>query len=140
MLSFFHREKSSEPVAVFAIETGSVALSVIHVSPSGQGRIVAVHRKALDIKISDSPQDMMRKTAARMDEILNDMFKKKRAYLVARARTLVLLGASWNVSWRERVSIKKDKPFRVTNDTIKESVEDAFKASHSGLSIISSHV
>ena len=140
MFSFLKSKFVEKSVAVFAVETGGVTLTVVQIGADGKGQIAYAKRRSLETLPDDSPKDTLRKLSDRIEDIFQEISALKHHHLISKARTLVLLGSPWNLSWKESIVVQKDKPFRVTDDFIKDAVKNAFTKTHKGLSIISSHV
>lgn len=140
MFSFLKPKPKVHPVAVFALETDSVTLTIVNVSEEKGGEVILVVRHSLGAVEGDSAADMIRKATTKMEQIFKDLFDTKRAHLISHASSLTLFGASWNISWKDKIVVKKDKPFHITKSLITDSVRDAFVSAHAGFSIISSHV
>lgn len=135
-----NRIPNHDTVAVISIETGSIVLTVVRVTPDSKSHIIYVRTLDLESRTEDTQGDILRRASTKIDEIFREITANKRSYLISRAKTLVLLSAPWNLSWREKVAIKRDTPFRITRDFIRESVENTFNSKHSDLSIISTHL
>ncbi|MES2060130.1 MAG: hypothetical protein V4438_03805 [Patescibacteria group bacterium] len=133
------KKPEAKTVATFAVESGSVTLTVIRISGK-EAKIIFINRKSVNIEKQDAPKDALRKTIAKIEEIFAELLHQKFFHVIAKSKTLMLLGSSWSIAWRESVSIKKDKPFRLTKAFIKESIDQKFKSGHADLQIISSHL
>ncbi len=140
MFSFLRPKSEGQIIAVFAVESGSVALTISRLKEAEAGSVVYVDRRALDIKDGDTPADCLRKTTNKIEEILNSLFARKYFHIIAKSKTLILLGSPWSISFAETIEIKKEKPFKLTEAFVKTSIEDKFGSTHADLDIVSSHL
>jgi hypothetical protein len=144
MFSFFKKREKDKVVAVVVMESGSVTLTVVSLAGKdtlqSPGRILFFTRHNLPMNEGESMDDMLRHSSSMIDEAFKDLQKSKAFNLVSSAKALVLLGSPWNLSWSQNIKIKRDKPFRLTKETIRKSVHDNFDPTHPDMEIISSHV
>src|SRR3989344_1425652 len=138
--SFFNSKPAASPIAVFSIESGCIVLTIIDFDKDRKGELVYISRVSLESDVKLAPQELLRYACQKIDGMLKRLFDEKHTYAIARAKVLVILGSPWHISWSDKVLVKKERNFRVTENLINDSISESFNTTHKGMIILGKRI
>jgi hypothetical protein len=138
-LSLFHSKKESKHLALISVETGRITFSVCNLNADRSQRVLYVAKYPFAADETPSGSELARKIVEKIDVAFDDLIKRD-AHALSGADALIMLGSPWHISWSDQVTLTKDKPFKVTDALIDETVTKSFETSHKNLLIIGKHV
>jgi hypothetical protein len=138
--SKFFGKKQSKNIVLISTETGHLTFSIAERHPDLSEKIlyVATYPTLADSALSGT--ELARKIISSIDLAFDDLLKHRASDLLHHADVVVLLGSPWHISWSDEVLLDKDKPFKVTQALLNDTISKSFETSHSGFTIIGSHV